>query len=198
MSCSCFYDTKRKLPLLQHIQDKYSCKKLKHFNDKISLTTEEKECTGISRNKRKNEEDLERVTYENDIKDMFPDFGVSDDMFPQMSNTDPRNTAIIRDRAENISNHSLVHPPMMGDTSFLARNCQINEVPTNSTAPDPATANTNISNGTNLQTHPTDFFALIQFIRGAVLVNTPTNTDSMVSQQDNLLLVTYVVFCCIN
>ena len=176
-------NSKRELPLLQHIQDKYNCKKLKHFNDKITLTTQKKECrTGISKNKRKNEENFDKITYENEIKDMFPDFGESGDIFPSMSNSDPRNTAIIRSRADNISKHCLVDPPILGKTSFLATNCQINGVATNGGA-EPETTNT-YTTGVNSEPRPTDFFALIQFIRGAILVNNFANGYSAVSEQE--------------
>lgn len=185
---------KRAITVLQNIQDQMNCKKLKRPNDKISLTTEKKECTGVSKNKRKNEETLDTTTYENDIKEMFPDFGESGDTFPQMSNSDPRNTAIIRTRAD-ISNYCLVDPPVLGDASFVVPNCQANGDTLNGSEPE-----TNNTTTTRADSQiPTDFFALVQFIRGAVLVNTSANgVDIRVSrQQSEYQVASGLILCCL-
>jgi hypothetical protein len=178
------------LDVLQHIQDKKNCRKLKRYKDKISLTTQEKECTGIGKNKRKNEDNSAGdTTYENEITDLFPDigFGDSGDAFHRMSNSDPRNTAIIRSRA-HIYDHCLVDPPTLGEPSFLVTDCRTNQLPSDSDAGGTETETTNTNTDANtpgadsVTARPTDFFALIQFIRGAVLLHISDNEDSGVSK----------------
>jgi hypothetical protein len=183
MYTECIYHysaSKRAIAVLQNIQDQINCKKLKRPNDKITLTTKERECSGVSKNKRKNEENFDTTTYENDIKDMFPDFGECGNTFPRMSNSDPRNTAIIRTRAD-ISNHCFVDPPILGDSSFIISNSHVNEDTSNGAQTE---SNNTTSTEAGSQT-PTDFFSLIQFIRGAVLVNTSTDEETTVRKQES-------------
>jgi hypothetical protein len=164
----------RAITVLQNVQDRINCKKLKRPLDKISLTTQEKECNGVSKSKRKDEENFDTTTYENEIADMFPDFGECGDGFSRLSNSDPRSSGIIRGRAD-ISNHCLVDPPILGDSAFVVPSQGDEE------ASSEGETNINTSEGTQAAT---DFFALIQFIRGAVLRSDQNEDD--VTQSDEI------------
>jgi hypothetical protein len=174
----------RAMAVLQNIQDKTNCKRLKRPIDRITLTTHEKECTGISKSKRKEEEGFSNTTYENEIGELFPDFGT--DTFTHLTNSELRSTTVIRNRAD-ISDHCLVAPPSLGNSSFvIGEQAQPQEEVNSESEGD----NNNRDAAAHSQT--SDFFALIHFITGAMLkdnLEERTSTVSFLILHFNLLFV---------
>jgi hypothetical protein len=159
----------RALAVLQNIQDKVNCHELKRPVDIISETTVEKPCTEKGSSRRKNEDETD-MTYEDQIKVLYPDLvDESGGIGSCMTNCDPRNTTTIRSKAP-IPNHSLVNPPCSNEKIFLDDNSTIHEDVTDSDTNNTATS----------QRQHTDIYALIEFIKGAVLYERSVEGESMV------------------
>ena len=173
-------NSSRALEVLQNIQDKLNCKKMKRPKDTIAQTTECKESTGGGNKKRKGEAEASSYDYDlSELEALFSGGGetASEAGFPERPQSESRNTAHIRNRA-NITDDQITDPPSLGQSSFgLDQGQTLGSDSSASNSGDNGSNRSSANNGddddaNSRSSTPPDrrnFLALIQFIQGAVL-----------------------------